>query len=309
MEKNSFLSSDGKSKIVYYISEPVIATKGVVQICHGMCEHIERYSEFIRFMNDSGYIVYGHDHLGHGNTGKENNSFGFFGEKNGWRYLVRDVKRMTDIIRRDYPEKKLFLLGHSMGSFILRNYLTWYGDELDGAIIMGTSGGVPKNAAIIATDLLTQLKGSTTPLNTGTKLLYDTFNRRIEHKISDSDWITRDIEKISMYQSDELGNFNFTAKGYSDMVRLLVNVSEPDWAESVRHDLPILLISGAMDPVGDYGKGVIKVYQRLKSCGISDLSLRIFKDDRHELINEINRAEIYDFLLGWIDKKYAKATR
>lgn len=298
-----FMSSEGTKKIYYEIIEPDgQKPKGVIQVIHGMCEYFGRYKEFCDFMTAHGYAVAGDDHLGHGHTAEIEEDKGFFGESNGWRFLVRDEKRMTDILRQRFPDTPIIIFGHSMGSFIARLYMSWYSDGISGALFMGTSGGVPKGAAGAAVKLLESTAGTKTHLNSGQQMFYNFLTRKVPDKTGELDWITRDKEKTNLFKDDPLGDFAFTTGAYRDLVKLLSEVSAHDWAYSLPKDMPVMLMSGEEDPIGDYGKGVRKVYRRLLKAGMSNVSIRLYVDARHELINELNREEVYDDILRWADK-------
>ena len=267
-----------------------------------MCEYFGRYAEFSGYMANNGYAVAGDDHLGHGRTAVTEDDKGFFSEYNGWRFLVRDEKRMTDIIKEKYPETPVILFGHSMGSFIARLYTSWYPESICAALYMGTGSGVPDGAAGAAVRLLENMTGTKTHLDQGQWMFYHFLTRRVSDKSSELDWITRDKDKIEYYKSDPLGNFAFTSGAYRDLVRLLSEVSKREWAYSLPKNLPVMLMSGEEDPIGDFGKGVRKVYGRLKKAGMENVSVRMYIDARHELINEINRQEVYEDILQWTEK-------
>ena len=300
----NFLSSEGSKQIHYEIIEPTSGgkPKAVIQVVHGMCEYFGRYEEFSGFMANNGYAVAGDDHLGHGRTAITEEDKGFFSEHNGWRFLVRDEKRMTDIIKEKYPDTPIIIFGHSMGSFIARLYTSWYPEDLTAALYMGTGSGVPDGTAGAAAKLLENVTGTKTHLEQGQWMFYHFLTRRVSDKSSELDWITRDKDKIEFYKSDPLGDFAFTSGAYRDLVRLLSEVSKTEWAYSLPKKLPIMLMSGEEDPIGDFGKGVRKVYSRLKKAGMENLSIRMYVDARHELINELNRKEVYEDILLWTEK-------
>lgn len=299
-----FTSSEGKKQIYYEIIEPTKGRrpKAVIQVIHGMCEYFGRYKEFSDFMTKHGYVVAGDDHLGHGRTATNEEERGFFAYSSGWRFLVRDEKKMTDILREKYPDVPIVIFGHSMGSFIARLYMSWYPDGIAGALFMGTSSGVPAGAASTAVKLLENAAGTKTHLNSGQWMFYNFLTRRVPDKTGELDWITRDKEKTEFFKNDPLGDFAFTAGAYRDLVKLLSEISDRDWAYSLPVDMPIMLMSGEEDPIGDYGKGVRKVYRRLVKAGMKNVSIRLYVDARHELINEINRQEVYEDILNWVGK-------
>lgn len=298
----TYKSSDGRSNVVFYEFVPDTIPRAILQISHGMCEHIGRYRRFAEFLTKQGILVCGNDHLGHGKTAKTPADLGFFGEKNGWRFLIRDVKQLTEIMKSKYKNIPLFLLGHSMGSFVARACLSWYSDLVNGVILLGTSGGVAaKSTAAAITNLMCAMHGIRFRSSAVTKLATETFTLKVSGKKSDMDWLTRDRKVIEGYQRDKTASFIFTAKAYNDMITLLNTVSAKDWADSVPENMPILIMSGDMDPVGEYGKGVYKVYKRLKNAGVKDVTLRLYKGARHELLHELNRGEVFTHIYDWLE--------
>lgn len=297
-----FTSSEGKKQIYYEIIEPKSKPKAVIQVVHGMCEYFGRYKEFSDFMVGNGYAVAGDDHLGHGRTAEKKEDQGFFAKNNGWRFLVRDEKRMTEILKERFPDTPMILFGHSMGSFIARLYTSWYSEDIAAALFMGTSSGVPAGAAGAAVRLLENAAGTKTQLQTGQEMFYHFLTRRVSDKTGEMDWISRDKEKTEFFKNDPLGNFAFTAGAYRDLVKLLNEVSAKEWAYSLPKDLPVMLMSGEEDPIGDYGKGTRRVYRRLVNAGMKNVAIRLYVDARHELINEINRREVYEDILNWTEK-------
>lgn len=303
-ERGTYASSNETDKISYYICTPDDGEiKGVVQLSHGMCEYIGRYGKFFQELTRAGYAACGNDHLGHGDTAASAEDYGYFAPKNGWRYLVRDVKRLTDLMKDRYGDVPYYIIGHSMGSFIVRQYLTWYSDGIDGAVIMGTSGGIaPKSTAKLLTGFLENTQGERYRAQTVTARAMDLiFNIKFENgKEFGHAWISSDSEEVRRYEEDEKCNFVFTIKAYQDLLMLLESVSAGDWAESLPCGLPVLLLSGEMDPVGDYGKGVTKVYKRLQEAGVRDIRLKLYPEARHEILNDFTRDEVYADVLDWL---------
>ncbi len=300
----SFLSSNGKTRIHYFVYRPSGHVKAVVQISHGMCEHIDRYQHFALYLAENGYVVYGHDHLGHGASVESKNDLGYFGDESGWEYLVEDVYEVTKIARREYPGRKIFLLGHSMGSFIARLYLMKYGKKLSGIILSGTSGGHQlNNVGLAVVDLWIRVRGKRYRSNTLKKMMFGDYNKRYPVIRTPNDWISRDVSVVDAYNKDELNTFVFTAAGFKDLMTMLKMVSDARWADSVPKDVPVFLLSGDMDPVGDYGRGVKKVYDRLLDAGVKDVKIKLYPGGRHEMLNEINRDEVYRDILDWLEEK------
>ncbi len=277
--------------------------KGIFQITHGMAEHIERYDDFASFISSNGYVVVLHDHMGHGASSPDDEHLGYFGETGGWKVLVEDCREVTRAICDKYPDKPVVFFGHSMGSFVARAYAAKYGKSIKGAIFCGTSGANP--AAGIAIQLAASIaksKGELFRSEFINDLAFGSYNKKFKPARTDFDWLTKDESIVDAYVADKYCGFLFTAAGYRDMFTLLREVSGKRWYKTLSASLPILLISGAMDPVGDYGKGVKQVFTDLRKSGHTDVSMKLYPDDRHEILNELDRQTVYSDILEWADK-------
>ena len=299
----TFNSTNGEDLIKYYAYTPLDEVKGIVQVSHGMCEYIERYEYLAEFFASQGILLCGNDHLGHGNSVLSNNNLGYFAAENGWTYLYKDLYELTKIIKNKYPNVPYFLLGHSMGSFVARAYISEYGENINGAIISGTSGGnaLSKLGKII-TKRVIKSNGEKYRSEFLDKLMFGTSNNRIKKSNTKFDWLTRDEDIVNKYVNDEKCNYLFTASATLDLINLLDFVSSDDWAGTVPKKLPILIISGDADPIGNYGKGVKKVYNNLIKAGVSDVEIKLYKEARHEVFNETNKDEVNKDVLKWILK-------
>ena len=275
--------------------------KGVIQIAHGMAEHMDRYDGFATFLASNGYAVFANDHIGHGKSIANIGELGYFGEDNfAGEAFVDDCKKLQDIAVGQYPNIPYILLGHSMGSFIARRFSEKYGDTLAAAIYCGTAPTNP--AAPIAIKLAKNAiksKGDHYRSEKLNNLSFMGFNKKCENR-TPFDWITRNQEIVDKYIADEKCGFIFTAQGFLDLFTLLDYVSKPSWYENLPISFPILVMSGGMDPVGLYGKGVNKVIKKLRKTGhrVTD---NIYPYCRHELLNETNNEEVYNDVLEWID--------
>lgn len=295
-----FTSSDGKSRVHGWVYAPQGEAVALLQLTHGMCEHIGRYHRFMEALCSMGFVVFGHDHIGHGESSLPEN-YGFFGKKDGWRHLVADVHRMKLLVREKYPELPLFLFGHSMGSFVARLYLSKHGDELDGAILCGTSGPNPlAKAGIAAAAGVAKLKGPMWRCPILEKLAFGTYNNKIESSRTRRDWLTRDDSVVDAYLNDPKCAFRFTACGFRDLFTMVSECNSKKWFHSLPKTLPVLLISGDMDPVGDYGKGIVRVQEELMKTGMMDVGMILYPQARHELLNELNREEVIQDIHNWL---------
>lgn len=299
----SFASSSGLSDIYAckYTPTDSITPKAVIQIAHGMAEHHERYEDFIEFLTTNGYIVYINDHLGHGRSVSHISELGFFGNENGYLYLVEDMKNLTEIAKSENPDLPVILFGHSMGSMLSRLYTEKYGCLINGVIYCGTTGANPAATAGIAIiKAITKFKGDHHRSDFINNLAFGTYNKKTAKRTT-FDWLTTVDSIVDKYIADPLCGFLFTTNGYRDLLTLMLVISRNDWYTSVPLDLPIYLIAGDEDPVGAYGKGVKSVYQGLIDTKHADVTLKMFSGDRHEILNEKDKADVYNCVVQWID--------
>lgn len=305
--QNIYKSANGVSSIAYYILVPEgVDIRGVVQISHGMCEYFNRYTVFAKYLCSLGFVVCGNDHLGHGSSVSRPGELGFFAPKSGWHFLVEDVKKLTDIMSLRYPNLPYFLLGHSMGSLIVRLYLAQYGKNLAGAIICGTIGPNPfAKTGINIADSVARSRGMNYRSAILSKLAMGNFNRKIATPNTCFDWISRDEQIVALYQSDEKCNFVFTATGFRDLFQLVARANTTRCFKSTPHKLPLLMIAGDRDPVGNYGDGVRTVAKLYQAAGQKDVDVIFYKDGRHEILNELNRLDVYGDVSRWLEKQLA----
>ena len=220
-------------------------------LSHGMCEYIQRYREFAQFLCDNGIALCGNDHIGHGNSVSDPDMLGYFGETGGYMCMVKDLHRMKLIMEKKLPGIPHFLIGHSMGSFIARIYLSRYSDKWDGAIIMGTAGGVTGSAPLRRLlEVIYHAKDSRYRPEFSSKLAFGVFNLRMENRRTRNDWLSRVDENVDKFNADPLCNFTFTVAGFRDMLNALMCANSRSVIENTPTDLPILFLSGSMDPVG-----------------------------------------------------------
>lgn len=298
--ERSYLSKDNQTEIHAIEWTPENEPVAILQIAHGMVEFINRYDRFARYLNEKGIIVVGNDHLGHGQSVSSPNQLGFFADENGNQCVIEDMHTLYSLTKIKYPHLPYFLLGHSMGSFLARQYIEMYGKELEGAIIMGT-GQLP--AALVTSakgiaSFLGQWKGNRHRSTFLTQLALGSNNKAFEPARTQRDWLTKDTEIVDAYNENPLNNFIFTTNAYYNMFEGIQYAQQH--VEDVPKDLPILVISGAMDPVGDYGLGPKKVYDSYIDNGIMDVQLRLYEDDRHEILNETNYQQIYNDIYIWL---------
>lgn len=295
-------STDGKSQLHVVIWEPDIPVSGIVQISHGMIEYVKRYDQFAWFLNQEGFLVIGNDHLGHGETAKNDDKLGYFCTSNMSQTVVADLYEVTRFAKKYYPDVPYFLFGHSMGSFMARRYIMTYGNEIDGVIISGT-GNQPKivlKAGKMMTTLTKLFKGDHYRSAMLKKMFFSKFNKHIPNVRTSNDWLTKDEVIVDNYNKDKYCTYSFTVNGYRTLLEVLSFIQDSNNIAQIPKNLPIFLIAGEEDPVGNYGKAVRHVYEIYKKAGIGDISLKLYKNDRHELINETDKETVYADITNWL---------
>ena len=301
--ETSFPSVDGKHTVYAEIyipkdREPV----GIVQLAHGMVDYVGRYTALADFLTEKGYIFAGNHHLGHGKSVTDESDYGFFGESEGYKFVIDDMYSMNEYLRKTYPGLPLIVMGHSMGSFITRLYTVKYPDSMSGVIIHGTGG---KNPALplgkFVTKLLMTFKGPRKRSDLIENLAFGAYNSHFPKSEGKNAWLTRDIQSVSGRDDDKYTNFKFTLSGYYDLFTMLGECNKQAWFDNYPKKLPTLVISGDADPVGNYGKGPRQVYARLGEAGCEKLTLKMYEGARHELFNEINKDEVFADILSWIE--------
>ncbi len=299
-------SSDNIHTLAGVVYLPEKEVKGFFHIVHGMTEHMGRYDRIMTDMAEEGYVCFGYDNLGHGHTARDESELGYIAKKDGHELLARDVKLFSDAVRDKYgyQDKELpyYLMGHSMGSFITRYALEKYVKPTK-YIIMGTGGKNPAAGAGLALISLVKLfRGDRYISPLIDKLAFGSYNKRFGGGTKDnpSPWLTSDISIREKYFSDGFCSFKFTVSAMGDLIRLNKITNRGAWFKNIPKDVPVLLISGENDPVGDYGKGIVQVYEGLKKQGV-DAEYILYPDGRHEILNDITYEQTKTDILKFID--------
>lgn len=305
-EEFYFDSRGGKSKLhaVRYMPDNDADIRCVVQIVHGMAEYIERYEEFAEFLTARGCVVTGEDHMGHGKSVGKTGKYGYFCEQDPATVLVRDVHRLKKTTQALYPEVPYVIMGHSMGSFITRNYMFRYGTGISAAVIMGT-GMQPPALLKVSKAVAGMQKVFCGPKHVSgliDKLAFGSYNKRIRNPATPFDWLSRDGERVEKYISDPMCGFVFTANGFSTLFELISRLNKQENLERIPSSLPVLMVSGDADPVGDYGRGVQRAYESLRNAGLENITLKLYEGGRHELLNETNRDEVMQDVFRWMEE-------
>ena len=294
-----FPSTDGIHQLKGKMYIPDGEPKGVFHVVHGMTEHIGRYDTFLKEMAESGYVVVAYDNLGHGKTAKDKSELGFIAKKNGWKKITDDVYAVSKIIKEEYPGLPYYLMGHSMGSFIVRNAAATYPDLMDKLIVMGTGGPVAATKpalGMINTIKFFRGKRHISPLIE--KLAFGEYNKGFGDG-SNGDWLSKNPEVRRVYNADKFCNYHFTVSAMYDLVKINDAVNKKKWFKKISKTLPILLVSGSEDPVGEHSKGVKKVYKLLKKRG-ANVRMKLYEDNRHEILNDTARDEVIEDIKAFL---------
>lgn len=306
IEKKSFTFPAAEEAIIHVFSwlPELESIKGVVVIAHGMAEYANRYDEFARFLAQNNFAVYAPDHRGHGFT-LTSSKVGFFSKKDGWELVLSDLHKLIKITKEKHPEMPTILFGHSMGSLLARNYAIDYGRFIDKLILSGTATD-PGFLSVFGRYLAKTLSFLIKPHTQSRLLTMLTFagaNKTYKPKRTKFDFLSRDNNAVDKYISDPLCGFDCSTSFYVDLLTGLQYVNKLGNVRKIPTSLPIFIISGDDDPVGDYGEGVKKAYQQFLDTNHKNTSLKLYPGARHELVNEINRKEVFEDVLSWIIQK------
>lgn len=300
-----FTSSTGMNQIRVKQCNPDSEPRAIVQIAHGIAEHVDRYSEFMEYLAAQGYLVVANDHLGHGKSVRPGEPLGFFADSNGWDYVVADMVKLHDRTAAEHPGLPYVMFGHSMGSFLTRTYIIKHPDKYDAVILSGTGhqtkplvfGGYTAAAASV------KLYG---PRKIGDKLndlAFGTYTKGIENPRTPFDWLTRVDSEVDKYIADPLCGFVATVSLFRDMMGGIKFITSAQNIKSMSKTQPVYFMSGDRDPVGDYGKGVERAYNAFCKAGLYDVMMRLYPGGRHEMLNEENKEQVYKDIAAWIEDK------
>ena len=302
----TFLSSDGKTRLhgISWVPEDT-APVAVLQLVHGVAEHIDRYDDFARFLNGHGVIVVGHDHLGHGKSLPEGGTPVYFGDGCTWDTPVNDIYVLHTRLKEQYPQLPLLLMGHSMGSFLSRTYLVRYPGTVRAAVLMGT--GWQKRAVLDGGLALADLLARRDPAATNdmvSELAFGAYNKTFKPNRTAYDWLSLDQENVDAYIADPMCGHDATVGLFREMLRGIRFNQRRENLRRMDGSVPVLLISGEDDPVGGMGEGVRRTYQAFRDAGVADCTLKLYPKLRHELLNErAQRETVYQDIWNWMEAK------
>jgi len=279
--------------------------RAILQILHGMAEHSGRYKPFAQFLVEKGIWVYGHDHRGHGETGKRANILGYFADQDGFEKVTEDAYQITNHIKEEYCNVPLILFGHSMGSFIARRYIQKYPNSVSSVILSGTGGNpgiIGKIGKWLAKREMKKV-GAMSPSPFMDRMIFGSYNKGIEEAKNKFAWLSRDEKEVEKYLQDPLCGFVCTSGFFYDLLSGLEKICDPKEMSRVNKDIHLLFISGDRDPVGAYSIGVKKTIHDFEKHGIKNINMIFYPEGRHEMLNEINRQEVYNDIWNWIERE------
>lgn len=306
MQEFSFI--DGEGIEIYYCKwseENEENAKGIVQLSHGMAENSSRYEDFAEVLVAEGYIVYANDHRGHGKTAKTLENLGYLGDNEGFYWLVEDMYELSHIIKKENNELPLFIFGHSMGSFLTQRYIQIHGDEINGAILSGTNGkqGIILDLAIYIAKQEINKNGRKAKSDKLNKMSFGSYNNFFKGARTEFDWLSRDKEQVDKYINDPFCGTVFSAGFFYDFLSGLKEIERNSNIANIPKKLPIYIFSGAEDPVGKNTKGVMKLIKTYKKFELENVTYKFYEEGRHEMLNEINKEEVMEDVVNWLNKQ------
>lgn len=303
---NTYKTTGGDSIFYYkWTRKTEVSLKGIVQISHGVGEHAGRYQRIASLLQEQGYEVYANDHRVHGKTASSKELMGFYDGDNYFDDAVEDMHQLTMLIKKEHPNKKIILFGHSMGSLLSRKYVTEYGDDLQALILSGTASFMKGLGAVglISATIISTFNGRARSNKLLKSVFFSEFNKKFKPNRTKVDWISSDEHEVDLFEADPYRIEDFSLSIFLDILKGSREINTPAMFNATPKKLPIFIFSGDKDPVGEMGEGVKKVAKQYKKAGINDLTFKLYKGGRHEMLNEVNKEEVQQDVLNWLNEK------
>lgn len=299
----TFTADDGAGLFVYRWLPDIGLGRAVVHIAHGLAEHAGRYERLAETLTDRGYVVCANDQRGHGRTAGKLAATGHFADRDGWQRVLLDIEQIRRRAQQDYPQLPGVLFGHSMGSLIAQHLLYRAPGLFDAVVMSGANGLV--SPLVYTGKLIARLerwrlgkRGRSELIN---RLTFEAFNKAFAPPRTAFDWLSRDEAEVDKYIADPWCGFLCSTQLWVDVLGAITAAAKPAQRARIPRDLPIYLFSGSRDPVNDEGRGTTALAESYRAHGMKRVSYRIFPQARHETLNEINRAEVTEYLLDWLN--------
>ena len=308
MKKDFFYKSNDGVTTIHGIKWDVDNPRAVIQIAHGVTEYIDRYDEFAEFLNSKGFVVVGNDHIGHGKSINESKGPMYFGNDGSWDYAVEDLNSLYTDTKKEYESIPYFILGFSLGSFLVRTLLIKHPEISDGAILMGTGQTSWLNIKLGLMMANSEVKkhGDSAFTDKIDDLTFGTYNKKFKPNRTKLDWLCGNEEALDKYLADTNRGESFSAGLFRELLNGMMFDRDIDNIKKMNEDLPVLFLSGDSDPVGEFGKGVKHAYSDFKKAGIKNLDIKLYPGLRHDILNEKNKSEVYSDISDWLDKRLVK---
>ncbi|RNC84150.1 MAG: alpha/beta fold hydrolase [Winogradskyella sp.] len=303
-DTKTYTTRDNLEIFYYHWKSPNKQPKGIVQISHGMGEHAGRYKNIAEILQKQGYEVYANDHRIHGKSVTSVEELGVYDGANYFDDAVEDMKEFADLIKKEHPNEKLILFGHSMGSFFSRDYVTKYGDDVKLLVLSGTASFIKfmGTVGLIGANVVKFFKGGKPSNDVLKAMFFNEFSKKFKPNRTKVDWISSDENEVDLFDKDPLRIEDFSTKVFIDIISGNKKVNEREAFKTTPKGIPIYMFAGESDPVGEMGKGVRKVAKQYKRAGIKDLTLKMYKG-RHEMLNEVNKIEVEKDFINWLNAK------
>ena len=303
---NTYKTTGGES--IFYYKWPhnrEVHLKGIVQISHGVGEHAGRYQRIASLLQEQGYEVYANDHRVHGKTASSKELMGFYDGNNYFDDAIEDMHQLSMLILKEHPNKKIILFGHSMGSLLSRKYVTEYGDELQALILSGTASFMKGLGSIglMSAKVIRTFKGRSRSNKLLKSVFFSEFNKKFKPNRTKVDWISSDEHQVDLFDADPYRIEDFSLSIFLDILKGSKEINKQTTFDATPKKLPIFIFSGDKDPVGEMGKGVTKVAKQYEKAGINDLTFKLYKGGRHEMLNEVNKKEVEQDVINWLNEK------
>jgi alpha-beta hydrolase superfamily lysophospholipase len=303
----TFTSSD-QADIFVHVWLPDGEPKAALQIAHGMGEHAARYAGVAAAFNSLGYAVYANDHRGHGRSIRPGDEPGHMGDDDAFGRAVGDVLSLSERIAERHPDRLRFVMGHSMGSFMVQRMLSEHPDHIDAAVLSATNGKPPPIAALgrVVARIERYRLGKTGKSPVIDALSFKDFNRKFRPNRTEFDWLSRDQSEVDKYIDDPLCGFIASIQSWIDLLDTLGALSEPAALARIAKATPIYVFSGTSDAVGDMGAGVMRLVHAYDDAGLRDVTVKLYPGGRHEMLHETNKDEVVADLCAWVEATYQR---